>query len=377
VDLTTLITFGGLLFGLIIGDAAFLGDSLYVSISIPSHMESAGFSKATAEQTFVAEISRYTDLQAVIPTPSVATSSAPALPVALAKPLQLEGVVYAVQAAVRDYGVVSVTASLVEDGKGPGLKMFVTIANPPDLPVAVALEQPDGNPKALIEKAARQTMVTIGPYRVALTDFEDGVSGDPTGFDRSKETIAAGLAQAWDPRPEGASETALLLNLLGMLAMRDGNLAQADEEFAQSKKIPGAYRLAYALISANQAFLAIAQKRPVEAARLYNQAVAVAGSVHNPDIISRVKVLAGLVAWSEGNAATAEQDFRAAIEVIDDDEMPHLYLSQLLADSGDAAAAEIERKAGVEARRFDPKYPAVASTIFLLDPVHGGCRPMF
>jgi hypothetical protein len=83
-------------------------------------MNSSRFSEATAEQIFVAEIDRYTQLPSVILTQSVATSSAPSLRVALAKPLQLDGVVYSIQATVRDYGIVNVTGSLVEVGQGPG-----------------------------------------------------------------------------------------------------------------------------------------------------------------------------------------------------------------------------------------------------------------
>jgi hypothetical protein len=339
LDLTTVIAVASVLLGLIVGDAALLGESLYVSITVPSHMKSSGFSEATAEQIFVAEINRYTQLPTVIPTPSVATSSAPTLPMALARPLQLDGVVYSVQATVRNYGVVNLTGSLVEVGEGPGLKMFIVISNPPDPPIAMSLEQADGNPRKLIQNAARRTMVAIGPYKVALTDFEEGVAGNPTGFDRSKESIAAGLAQPWDPRAEGATETALLINLRGVLAIRDGTLVQADEEFAQAKRIPGAYNLAYGIASLNQAFLAIARKQPAEAAILYKDAVSYGGLVSSPGIISRVKVLAGLVAWSEGDVMTAEQDFRAAITISDTDEMPHKYLSELLADRGDTAAA--------------------------------------
>jgi tetratricopeptide (TPR) repeat protein len=376
VDLTTIFTIGGLLFALMVGDAALLGESLYVKIAIPTNMESSGFSKETAEGIFVAEINRYSQIPTIIPTPSIATSSAPSLPVALATPLQLGDVVYALQSNVRDYGVVRVTASLVANADGPGLKMFVVVSNPPDPPVAISLVQPDGNPKPLIEEAARETMVAIGPYKVAITDFQDGVSGDAAGFDRSRQTITTGLGQGWDPRPEGATETALLINLRGMLAIHDGNAAEARKQFALSKNIPGAYRGAYGIVSANQAFLEIAEKQPDEARRYYIEALREL-PVKRPDVAAQLTVLAGLVTWSAGDAATAERDFRAAIKIIDDDEAPHEYLAELMTLRGDTEGAAAERKAGVASRRFAQQAPASAQSIFLLDPVHGGYRPMF
>jgi tetratricopeptide (TPR) repeat protein len=376
MDLTTIFTLGSLLLGLIVGNAAYLGESLYIKIAIPSNMEKAGFSQATAEGLFVAEINRYTQVPTIIPTPSIVVSTAPSLAIALAKPLQLSDVVYAVQSSVREYGVVRVTASLVANTEGSGLKMFLVVSNPPDPPVALSLAQPDGNPKALIEAAARETMLSIGPYKVALTDFQDAVSGDATGFDRGKQAIAAGLGQAWDPRPEGATETALLMNLRGMIAVHDGNMEEATKQFALSKTIPGAFKPAYALIAANQAFLELAKKQPAQAVHYYDEALKDA-PLEKPGVVARFKTLAGLIDWEAGNTAAAEQDFRAAIATNDDDETVHLYLAEMLTLRGDTAGAERERISGTAARRFAPQSPAHAQSIFLLDPIHGGYRPLF
>jgi hypothetical protein len=376
VDLTTIFTICGVLLGVIVGDAAIVGSSLYISMTVPNQLENNGFGKATAEGIFVAEVNRYLALGSLIATPSVTTSSSPALPNALAKPLQLDGVVYAIQAQLHDYGVVNVTASLTVDGPGPGLKMFTIVSNPPDPPVAIALAQPDGNPAPLIKSAARATMISIAPYMVAKQDFQDGVEGDPDGFEHARATIAAGLAQPWDPRTEGATETALLINLRGLLAIHDGNLPDAGKNFAASKQIPGASAAAYALIALNQAFLAVARKQPAEAELRFKE-----GAVHVlwPDRVSitaRVKVLGGLVAWSAGDVAAAEQAFHAAIALIDNDPMPHLYLAKLMKERGDAAGAQAEQDDAVTVRRFDPKYPPLAQSSFLIDPVNGGCRPV-
>lgn len=377
MDLTTLLTAAGLLLGVIVGNAAYFGNALYVSITIPTKMTQAGFGKSTVEQIFVAELHRYLQLPSIIPTPSIATTSTPSLPQALAKPLQLQDVVYAVQAMVHNYGVVNVDSSIVDEPSGSSVNMIVVVSNPPDPPVSMSLSQADGNIKALVEHAARETMVSIGPYRVAVTDFEDGITGDVSGFDRSKETIARGLAQPWDPRAEGATEDVLLANLRGLLALRDGKLDDAAKDFVTAKGFPGAYPAAYSIVSLNQAFLSIAQNQPAEAERRFKRGAADVAAIKQDGIASRVKVLEGLVAWSQGNRAAAEQAFLAAISIGDTDAMPHLYLADLLEKRGAMADAASQRRAGADAERFDPKYPALAYTIFRVDPEHGGLRPAF
>jgi hypothetical protein len=377
VDLTTLITAVGLLFGVIVGDAAIFGNALYVSIAIPSKLQSSGLSQSTAEQVFIAEVNRYLEQPSILPTPSVSTSSASSLPMALAKPLQLQDVVYSVQSMIHDYGVVRVDGSVVADAQGSGLNMYVVLSNPPDPPVSISLAQPDGNAKALIEKAARETMLSIGPFRVAITDFKDGTAGDPAGFDRCKQTIAAGLSEGWDPRPLGATEDVLLFNLKGVLAIRDKNLVEAAQDFTQAKTIPGAYAGAYGVVSLNQAFLAIAQNKPKEAALRYNEGTATVGALHREGIVARLTTMAGLVAWSEGQNAVAERDFRAAIANSDTDPMPHLYLAQLLAAHGDTTGAATERQAAGNVERYDPGYRSFAFSNSQFDLVHGGYKPMF
>ncbi len=377
MDLTTLAVVGSLFLGLIVGDAALLGNSLYVTMALPNSLTDGGFSRTTAEEIFVAEINRYTQLASLIATPSVMTSSAPGLPMALARPLQLEDVVYSIQAAVRPYGVVNVTGSILAEDQKPGLKIYLVVRNPPDPPLALSLQQADGNPQALIEHAARETMTAIAPYRVAITDFQQGIDGDPKAFDRSRESVAKGLAQAWDPRTEGATETALLLNLRGELAILDGNVTEADKQFALAATIPGATPAAYGLIAFNRAFGAIAQRQPAEAARYYRQGMERVTTLSRADVHSRVKVMACLVDWSAGQPRAAEQCFRDALTLSDDDPLPHLYLADLLAARGDTAGAAAEQKMAEEVRRYDPKFPALLTTIFQLDPVHGGYKPIF
>lgn len=377
MDLTTLIATVGILFGIIVGNAAIFGNALYVNMAIPAQLQSSGLSQSTAEHVFIAEINRYLQQPSILPTPSVSTSSASGLPMALAKPLQLQDVVYSVQSMIHDYGVVQVDASVIADAQAPGLNMYMVVNNPPDPPISITLAQHDGDAKALIERGARQTMSAIAPYRVAVTDFKDGMAGDTTAFDRCKQTIATGLAQAWDPRQLGATEDTLLFNLEGVLAIRDGKLADAAKDFIQAKNIPGSYPGAYGVVALNQAFLAIAEKQPKQAELRYNEGVTSLSTLSETGIVARLKTIAGLLAWSEGHNAVAEQDFHAAIATSDTDQMPHLYLAQLLGARGETSGAATERQAASNVERFDPGYPSLAYTSFQFDLVHGGFKTMF
>ena len=101
MDLTTLMTVAGLFLSIVVGNAAILGESLFASISVPKAVETSGLDRATAERLFAAQVAWYARLPSILPTPSVSTSSAPSVAMALAKPIQLGDLVYSVQTQLR------------------------------------------------------------------------------------------------------------------------------------------------------------------------------------------------------------------------------------------------------------------------------------
>lgn len=324
MDLTTLLTVASLFFGLVVGNAALFGDSLFVTLSVPKSVETTGITQAVAEKMFAVSVASYSRAPSLLPTPAVQTGSAISLPMAMAKPLNLQDVVYSVQATVRD-DAVNVAGAIVEDGKSPGLLLYMVVNDPPDVPYTKMFRQPDGNARALIQVAARWATEIIAPFRVANTDFSDALAGDSQALARSKAAALTGLTQPWDPTMTGATEIVLLRNLLAIIAMIDGDRTDATKHFTLAAAVPGGEPAGYGLLLLNQAFFAIADKRPEEARRLFQDGEKAVQSVVSPGFHGRIMVLKGLVAWANGDKTEAEQLFRHAVAKAYDDDEAHRY----------------------------------------------------
>src|SRR5579883_694628 len=96
-DFTSLFLWGALFLGVVAGDAALFGDTLRVQIAVPQVVSNAGFTETSAESVFAAEAARMLRGSSVIPAPTLRVQSSPSVLAALAKPLNLDSVVTAVQ----------------------------------------------------------------------------------------------------------------------------------------------------------------------------------------------------------------------------------------------------------------------------------------
>lgn len=370
MDLTTLMTVAGLFLSVVVGNAAIFGDSLFASISVPKAVETSGLDRPTAERLFAAHVAWYARLPSILPTPSVSTSSAPSLAMALAKPIQLQDVVYAIQTQLRT-DVVSASGAIIETGNGKALSMLVVINNPPNPPVTLTLQQPDGDTKALIQQAARETMITIAPYRVALSDLATVLDGALDGVAKARQTATRGLGQPWDTSVTGSTEIVLLHNLLAVLEIERGDTKAARDHFLLAQTTPGALSTAYALVSMNEAFMALSERNPKAAEVFYKQGLKRLGREFHEVLNGRLLVLEALIAWQGGNVAQAEKLLREALEDADTEVEPHYYLARILRDRGDEAGAADQITAAHVAARFDQHYASLAHTILGIDITTG------
>ena len=370
MDLTTLMTVAGLFLSVVVGNAAIFGDSLFASISVPKAIETSGLDRPTAERLFAAHVAWYSRVPSILPTPSVSTSSAPSLAMALAKPIQLQDVVYAVQTQLRS-DVVSASGAIIETGKGKELTMLVVINNPPNPPVTLTLQQPDGDPKALIQRAARETMITIAPYRVALSDLATVLDGELDGVAKARQTATQGLGQPWHPSVTGATEIVLLHNLLAVLAIERGDAKTARDRFVLAHTTPGALSTAYALVSMNEAFLSLTERKPKDAEAFYHHGLKHLGLEFREVLRGRILVLEALIAWQGGDIARTEKLLREALDDADTEIEPHYYLAKILQQRGDEAGARAQTTAAHVASRFDQHYASLAHTILGIDVATG------
>jgi hypothetical protein len=371
LDLASLALVAVMFVGSVIGDAALFGDPLRLHISVPSHVADAGFTEQAAEQIFANEVARIGDVMSIVPTPSIQVSSMPSVFAAMAKPLNLEDLVVALQRQVgRD--VVRIEGEVMESPQGKGLEMLVTAQSPREPPIRLRMQQPDGDPVALVERASKALLTQVSPYRVALSDFAAFIRGDTAAMPRVREMIGAALAQPWTRNR--ATERVMLCNLLGVAAMFDGDLAGADRQFALGLASPGALIGAYGTIHLNRALLALAQQHTADAIAEYKEALAQTRGMNLAGYDSRLFTLAALIAWAQGDTAQSEQLLRCAIALTPEDGMPYDYLERLLAARGDSAGAAEVKATAAEQPRFDLDFPALAMSEIWVDPVKGGLQ---
>jgi tetratricopeptide (TPR) repeat protein len=367
IDLTTLMMIAGLFFGAVIGEATLFGDPVRVEITVPPKLVEVGFTEAVAEHLFLSEAVRVGRDLSVIGTPGVQVSGSGSLFAAMARPLALDQAVVALQNRA-GFAVVSVDGAIV-DKTGGGLEMVIFVTWPDATLTKIKLAQPDGNAAALVERGSLAVLEEVSPYRVALAAFSDALDADASPTE-AKTMADHAVARPW--AASHANELVMLYNLLGLIALVDGDLAGAKAQFDLSDAVPRAYPAAIGTIALNRAFVAVAQKQPDEALAYYNAGLKESADVEIYD--GKIDTLAGLVAWSRGDTERAERLFRIASEVAPDDEAPHAYLAQLLAAKGDATGAAAESSAAASRRRFETAIPALAVSVFWVDPVKGGLK---
>ncbi len=371
IDFTTISMVAVLLFGLIAGNAALFGDTLYVEISVPPKLMQIGFTASTAEHTFVAEAARITHVISAFPTPGLTISSQQTLLSALAKPLGLEAVGSSLQSQI-GISHLAVHGSILADPSSSSLELTLVVTQTGEAPQSLRLTQPDGDAITLVRRGADMALEQISPYRVALANYAKGVQGDAAALAQCKETVTRDLAQPWVP--EEASERAMEENLLALLALLDGDLPAAAQQLRAIRPSHDVHPAALAIINLNRAFIAVAQKQPAQARDYFQRAQQTTDALTVPDIGPRIDVVNALVSWSNGDTAKAEQLVRKAVAARPDDEGAHTYLSRLLTATGDTAGAAAEQLAAATSHHYDPHIMDLAQSVVWVDPVNGGIQ---
>ena len=383
IDFTSLFIIAGVLFGLVVGDAALYGDTLRVQIDVAQSINNAGFTETAAEQVFLAQAAQIVRGESIIPAPPIRVATSPSVVAALAKPLNLDAVVTAMQNQLGiDHLAVS-GAILMESGAGnvaiePGahpltttrLDMPIVVIRPKQTPVHTVLVEADGDPVNLVRRAADWAMEQVAPYRVVLSHFLAGMSGDTQALARATEAASRLLNRPWDPAT--ASERAMTRHVLALMSMNDGNLAAADAQFAIADRSPGVAPQVRSQLCLDHAFLAVAMKQPRHAADLLRQSREAAVALTLPGFADNLDLLEGLIAWSGGDTATAEARFRRVIAASPSSDTAHHYLALLLAARGDAEGAAAERAAAALNQPFDVEQQGLAVVLFWTDPINGG-----
>src|SRR5262249_37650602 len=155
---------------------------------------------------------------------------------ALAEPLRLGGVVLAVRNQIGEE-VTAIEGAVLADPPSKSLEMVIFVRQPGEAPETIRLTQPDGDATSLVQKGSRLALEQISPYRVALSGFAQALNREAGAAPgTARETARRALARPFVPTR--ATGRVMLRNLLGVMALIDGDFAAAEAEFAASDDVP-------------------------------------------------------------------------------------------------------------------------------------------
>jgi Flp pilus assembly protein TadD len=369
MDLTSLVLLAALMIGLVVSDAAVSGGNLALNISVPQKIAETGFTSQTAENVFTAEAARIGRTSSIVPPPIVETATHPGLFGALIKPLNLDQVALALRDRM-GLETTTVSISVIVGTPSPAMRLIANITLPDHEQTKLALDQPDGDITTLIERSARAVLERAVPYRVALADLTAGVAGDNASLARAKQTAQTGIRRPYERAL--ASQRVMLHNILAMLALLDGDRAEAERQFTISEPIPGASPAAHSTIALNRAFLAIADREPAKARAYFQEGHRESRTILLPKFRAHVDLVGGLVEWSSGDLDRAETALRDVAGQLPDDDEAHDYLGRLLVQRGKIQEGEAELRKATAVRRYDNDIGPLAHTLFYVDPANGG-----
>jgi hypothetical protein len=366
-DLQTVFLLVTVFLGTVISDAVLFGRSFRVQLSVPPTLVQRGLTNDAAEHLFTTELDKLDRVTTVLGVPTMGIVAKPTLLSAIGSLARADAIVEVVQERI-GMQTVSIKGVIVSQQQGPQLDMYVMVSVPVGADIKIEVAQPDGDAPALIERTARKLSEQIAPYRTALLTYIDGRDSDPQSVEQARLVAEAALARPWTSQQ--ALERFLLNNLLAIIALHDGDRAKADQYLEASLYVPSVGKAAHALTALNRAVLAIADRKPAEAAEFLKEAHSMITETRA--IKPHVEVVVALQAWSEGNLVEAERLLRDSTTILESNRDAHLYLARLYDQLGRTADAARERLLAREARDHAAEAPALISSEFWVDPVRGG-----
>ena len=368
MDIGTLLVIAGMFLGAVVGDAVLFGKTMRVDFSLPQTVTSRGMTQEAAEQIFISELSRLSDIAFIIPFPTVAQANKDSLLAVVAKPLKIDPVVEVIQSKFGS-DLVSMKFAMM---KGPGdteQTLIGTVTMPNGSTTRYSRTGSDRRPDELVEQMARHIASEKLPYRVAMADYVSGVQGDPKGFALARNLAHKALGNGFDKST--ATQQAMLFNTLGLLEVHAGNLAAADALWAKGMAVPMATGTAYSILAINRAFVSLAQRDAKQARAYYNIALANRQLPYLSYFNHHLSIVDSLITWGEGDRATAE----AGLVRIDRDQVGDTvltYRSEIAAELGRPVDAKEFAEKAAFLKTLKHIHPDLIGSVFWVNPTKGG-----
>jgi len=356
-----------MIFGLLTADAVVNAETVAVQIDVPAAVARTGYTEDVVERIFVHEIETITQTRSLLQSPSMRSSRKPTIVGVIANSLRIDNFTAALQDLL-GLDRTRIAGAIVTSAPGDRERLLINSSSAYSGAFSLEISE-KGDTEQLLRHAAHDTMQRVHPYRSALFHFEQiSASG---GKDYSIVVQIAERELSRPLRAEMLEERSFLQNLLGIVALLNNDLNEAERRFRLSfDRSPG-----FNVGRINLAFVHVERDSYQEAIDLLTPLIA-GGLGQRLSIPSKRSALLqeailntlGTALWAQGDLDGAEAAYKRATREHPSSAGAYSYWARLLRERGDEqAAAEKEKIARVNALTFE-NYPEIANLYFWMSP---------
>lgn len=367
MDPISIVSAIAMIFGLLTADAVVNAETVAVQIDVPAAVARTGYTEDVVERIFVHEIETITQTRSLLQSPSMRSSRKPTIVGVIANSLRIDNFTAALQDLL-GLDRTRIAGAIVTSAPGDRERLLINSSSAYSGAFSLEISE-KGDTEQLLRHAAHDTMQRVHPYRSALFHFEQiSASG---GKDYSIVVQIAERELSRPLRAEMLEERSFLQNLLGIVALLNNDLNEAERRFRLSfDRSPG-----FNVGRINLAFVHVERDSYQEAIDLLTPLIA-GGLGQRLSIPSKRSALLqeailntlGTALWAQGDLDGAEAAYKRATREHPSSAGAYSYWARLLRERGDEqAAAEKEKIARVNALTFE-NYPEIANLYFWMSP---------
>lgn len=367
MDPISIVSAIAIIFGLLTADAVVNADTVAVKIDVPASVARTGYTEDVAERIFTHEIEMMNRTTSLLQPPLMRSARQPTIIGVIASSLRLDNFTAALQDLL-GLERTRITGAIVTSAPGERERLLINSASASSGAFSLDLSEA-GDTDRLLRRAALDTMERVQPYRAALFQFNQiSASG---GQDYSAVVQLAERELSRPLRAEVLEERSFLQNLLGIVALLNNDLDEAERRF----RLSFYWNPGFTVGRINLAFIHVERDRYQEAIDLLTPLIA-GGLRQRLSINSRrsaplqeaILNTLGTALWALGDLDGAEAAYKRATREHPTSAGAYAYWARLLRERGDEqAAAEKEKIAHVNALTFE-NYPEIANLYFWMSP---------
>ena len=367
MDLTSIAAGVAMLFGLLTADAVVSAETVEVQISVPASVAQTGYSEDVAERIFTHEFEAMNQTRSLLRPPVMRPARQPTIVGVIASSLRLDNFKPALQDLL-GMERMRIAGAIIAGAPGEGQRLLINSSSAYSGAFSLDLSE-RGETDRLLRRAALETMERVQPYRAALFHF--GQITQAGGNDYSAVVQLAERELSRPRRAELLEEHSFLENLLGIVALLNNDLDEAERRF----RLSFSWNPNFAVGRINLAFVHVERDRYQDAIDIVKPLIASSPGRRLPLLSARFGPLheamhttLGVALWAQGDLDGAEAAFSRATREYPSSAGAYSYWARLLRERGDTVrAAEKAEVARLNALTFE-NYPEVANLYFWMSP---------